>query len=105
MKKYNSIFIGLCLILMVANGLLHLLIGVYKNQTPLDGPGDSQGGIGILTIWTLSWTITSIVAGIMLITTLGIGFKKKEILKRWTLLTIGLEIFTIATPIILLFFS
>jgi hypothetical protein len=102
MKKYNSIFTGLCFTIIVFELFLFLIIN--QSRVPLNGPGDSQGGIGIFALMTLLWTVAWILMGIMIIATIAIGLVKKELMTPRTLLTLGLEIVTLGTPILLLFF-
>lgn len=100
MKKINNIFTGLCLTIIVFDLFVFLIIN--QSRVPLDGPGDSQGGIGILAMWTLSWTVTWTVAGIMIIATIIMGLLKNELFKTRTLLTLGLEGLTLGTPFLLI---
>ncbi|HEY0742395.1 MAG TPA: hypothetical protein VGD40_13065 [Chryseosolibacter sp.] len=103
MAKYESqtnlVVCIICLVLILANVLLGL--DPQANQDKYIAR-DAQGQIGPATIFILSWTITAVVTGILLLVRVVTGIIFKELLRVSTISVIGLIILTFLTPIILL---
>jgi hypothetical protein len=100
MRKINSIVSIICLIAISINIYLHLDTRTYQDSTPIH---DAQGAIGPAIILILSWTITSILAGILFLIRIVMGIMFKELFRASTILVIGLIILTFLTPVTLFY--
>lgn len=99
MRKIKIIVTIICIVMILANLYIQYDINEYKENTPNYGTANS--GIGVAAVFIISLLINSIISCILLLKTLIIGFETKKIKNLYTILILGLIIFTFCFPILL----
>lgn len=99
MRNLNIVVIVICIILMVILLYIDYDLNEFKNNTP--NYGSANSGLGVVVIFGTTLIVNSIICGILFLITIIIAIKKKRILNLFTLLTIGIIIFTYNFPYII----
>jgi hypothetical protein len=99
MRRTNTIVCIISLLLIVMNVFIHFVLKEWRESEPmLVTSNDAQSGIAPAALFAITWLLNSIATGTLFLITVVQGIISKKIFNIYTLLVMGLIIFTFFVP-------